>query len=423
MPTHRHGLTRRAALTAAPAFTLAIASRSPAAGLTADDFVARLPERLQGGGVPGVSWALIERGELRHLGAWGFANLATRQPLRADTLLGTASVTKTFTATLLMQQVEQGRCGLDEPAARHLPFALRHPTHPEVPLTLRHLLTHSSGLADPSAAYAASYACGDPAQGLEAWLREALYGEAAQVQPPFHADAPGQRHAYSNVGYGLLGLVLQQLTGRPYAQLLREDLLQPLGMTRSRVLLGDLSPEAQARELATPYEPLAPGKALAPPVDRLAQGAPMPFADGQHQALCPYSFATVSDGLLRSSAAEMARFALALLQGGELEGRRILRAPTLAQMWSDQLAALPATQRPRYHQGLAWRGLGDANAASPAPTPAPARYWAHFGSDPGTAAALTVRPQDGRGLVMLSNGARARPLLGRLSVEWMAAGR
>lgn len=420
MLARRPCLTRRAALAVAPAFALSVAARASSPGAeTADDFVARLPDRLSAHAVPGLSWALIEQGLPRRLGAWGVADMAARTPMRADTLLGTASVTKTFTATLLLQQVELGRCNLDDPASRHLPFPLQHPAHPAAPLTLRHLLTHTSGLADPMPAYQASYACGDPTVALEDWLREALHSPAAKAQPPFHPEAPGQRHAYSNVAYGLLGLVLQQLSGRSYEALLREALLRPLGMTRSRVLLGGLGAEARARELATPYERLAPGKALATPVDRLVQGEPWPLGEGQGhlQALCHYGFATVSDGLLRSSATELTRFALALLQGGQLEGRRILRADSLAQMCSDQLAALPQAQRPRYRQGLAWRGLDAANG------PPEAAFWAHFGSDPGTAAALAIRPLDGRGLVLLANGAHARPLLGRLTGEWMALGR
>jgi CubicO group peptidase (beta-lactamase class C family) len=414
MPTRRRTLVHLAGVGAALAGPHAFALGQPETAAKA--FVDSLPAQLQAAQVPGLSWALITGGGLLQTGAWGWADLATQRPMRAETLMGTASVTKTFTGALLLQLCEQGRCALDDEAQQHLPFTLRHPAHPQARLTLRHLLTHTSGLADEPGAYQASYACGDPRQALGDWLRNALHGQAAQAQPPFHAEAPGQRHAYSNVGYGLLGLVLEQLSGKTYAGHLRQALLEPLGMARSHLLLQGLDATTRARELATPYERLAPGQTLDATLDRLAQGDALPLGEGagRQQGLCHFSFATMSDGLLRSSAPELARFAMALLRDGRPStpagGPRILRAETLDQAFSDQLAALPATARPAsYRQGLTWRGLGQG-------------VWAHFGSDPGTAAALALHPQQGRGIAMLANSSRARPLLGRLVGAWMAQG-
>lgn len=345
-----------------------------------------------------MAWALIDAGKLQQLGAWGFADLATARPMRPDTLMLTASVTKTFTAALLMQAVERGQAALDDPAERHLPFALRHPAQ-GAPITLRQLLTHSSSLADNVAAYDASYNCGDPRTPLADWLRERLHGDG--VAPPFHPDAPGQRHAYSNVGYGLLGLVVETLAGRAFSAQLKQAVLAPLGMRRSHMLLAG----QDLNEQATPYEFLPVGKVLAGSAVTLKAGEPLPAVDGHQQALCAYSFATQSDGLLRSSAEEMARYALALLKS---DGR-LLRADSLAQMFNEQLPEMPAAARPKnYVQGLAWRGLGDG-------------VWAHFGRDPGVAAALALRPRDGRGIVMLANSARARGLLATLVGTWMAA--
>lgn len=356
----------------------------------------QLPARLQAAQVPGLSWALIDAGELLRLGAWGFADLAAARPMRADTLLMTASVTKTFTAALLMQAVERGQLALDDAAERHLPFALRHPS--QAAITLRQLLTHSSSLADDAPAYDASYACGDPRTPLADWLRERLHG--AGVTPPFHPEAPGQRHAYSNVGYGLLGLVIERLAGQPFPEQLQQALLAPLGMRRSHMLLAGQDMSLQA----TPYEFVPAGQSLriAP---ALKTGDALAHGEGQQQPLCAYSFATLSDGLLRSSAEELARYALALLQPESA----VLRAASRAQMFSEQLTEMPAAARPKnYVQGLAWRGLGDG-------------VWAHFGRDPGAAAALALRPRDGRAIVMLANSARARGLMASLVSAWMQA--
>jgi CubicO group peptidase (beta-lactamase class C family) len=411
--TRRHTLLHALGLGAALSLPRPSTANASASMDTADAFLQTLPALLQSAQVPGLAWALIDRGQLLRTGAWGFSDLAKQQPMRADTLLATASVTKTFTATLLMQEVERGRCTLDDDAQQHLPFSLRNPAHPDAAITLRHLLTHSSSLADDGAAYSASYGCGNPTTALGDWLREALHGRAARAKPPFHPEAPGQRHAYSNVGFGLLGLVLEGISHRSFPSLLSDRVLLPLGMTRSHMLLQGPGLLEQARDMATPYQFQADGQAPLPLVQRLARGEPLPTSNGsgQQQALCHYSYATLSDGLLRSTAEELSRFGLALLQGGLWQDRRILREQTLAQMFSAQVPFVPPSARPRYVQGLAWRGLSTGEGAS---------VWAHFGNDPGAAAALAVRPQDGRGLVMLANSSRARPLLGRWVDSWMA---
>jgi CubicO group peptidase (beta-lactamase class C family) len=369
-----------------------------------------LPARLVQARVVGLSWVVLTDRLVTQQGAWGFADLASRRAMEAGTPMATASVTKTFTAALLMQQVEQGRCSLDDAADRHLTFALRHPLYPTAPVTLRHLLTHTSGLSDDPPSYLASYACGDPSRPMDDWLQEAFHGVAARARPPFHAEPPGTRHEYSNVGFGLLGLVLERLSRRRFDVLLKEDLLGPLGMKHSFVLLRNgPAGTRDTAALATPYEAVTMGKALAPPADRLARGEPIQDERGYgQQALCAYGFATQSDGLVRSSAVELAAYARALLQGGQLHATRVLREDSVRQMFSHALAGLPTASRPaRYEQGLAWRGLG-------------AGVWAHFGSDPGAAAAVALRPQDGGAVILLANSSGARPLMGRLVQEWMS---
>jgi CubicO group peptidase (beta-lactamase class C family) len=412
--TRRQALSQFLGVGAALAHPSQSWARTPPTADATDAFLQTLPAQLQAAHVPGLSWALIGQGQLLGTGAWGFADLARRQPMRADTQLQTASVTKTFTTTLLMQEVERGRCALDDDAQQHLPFALRNPAHPQHSITLRHLLTHSSGLADDGPAYTASYGCGDPTTALRDWLQEALHGEAARAKPPFHTAAPGQRHAYSNVGFGLLGLVLEGINAQPFPTVLSQGLLLPLGMARSRTLLKDLAPLEPSRDMATPYQFQPENQPPSPLSQRLAKGEPWPVPNGlgQQQALCHYSFASMSDGLLRSTADDLSHFALALLHGGHWQGQRIMREPSLAQMFSLQIPSVPASARPRYAQGLAWRGLGDDEAR---------RVWAHFGTDPGAAAALALRPHDGRAVVMLANSSRARPLLGRFVDSWMAA--
>ncbi|MGQ3051599.1 MAG: serine hydrolase domain-containing protein [Roseateles sp.] len=354
-------------------------------------YAADLQQRLGQAQAPGLAMAVVDGGEVVHSTAFGWADLAAQRPMSPSTLLGTASVTKVFTCAAVLQFQDQGRLDLDAPVDEWLSFKLRHPSGR--PITTRQLLTHTAAIAD-GPAYEASYACGDPQTSLGTWLRDAV---AAGGQ--FHPWAPGERHAYSNVGYGLLGLLVERLSGQPFAAACKRTVLAPLGMARSRFLVAGLDRAVRA----TPYEFVPAGKPL--PTHLLAAEPPQAVDGGQQVPLCPYSFATVSDGMLHSSALELARFALAVLGGGALDGRRILRTDTVAAMLSDQQAPVP--ERAGYRQGLAWRGLGGG-------------MWAHFGRDPGVAAALQIHPASGRGVVLLSNGSRARPLVAKLANEVVA---
>ncbi|MFG6441465.1 serine hydrolase domain-containing protein [Roseateles sp. LKC17W] len=389
-------LNRRHLLACASAAAWIPASRAAAAvplleWLRSPTQVASVRQRMQQAQVPGLALAVIEGGQVLHATAFGWADLAARRPMAADTLLNIASVTKVFTCAAVLQWHERGRLDLDGPLDAHLPFEMRHPSGAAV--TARQLLTHTAAIAD-GPAYAASYACGDPQTPLQAWL-----SQPGHVQ--FHATPPGERHAYSNVGYGLLGLAVERLSGQPFPVACEQALLAPLGMRRSRVSIAGLDRASHA----TPYEFVPAGKPLP---TALTSPEPPLEADGgagQQVPLCLYSFATVSDGLLRSSVLELARFARAVLGGGELQGRRVLRAASVAEMLADQGA--PVAERAGYRQGLAWRGLGQG-------------VWAHMGRDPGVAAALQIHPASGRGVVVLANGSRARPLVGQLAAEVMA---
>jgi CubicO group peptidase (beta-lactamase class C family) len=98
--------------------------------------------------VPGLAALVIRDGNVAWSGYYGWANVETRTPVSRDTRFQLASVSKTVTACAIMQQVEQGKLDLDADINSVLPFTVRNPGHPDRPITLRHLLTHSSGIKD-----------------------------------------------------------------------------------------------------------------------------------------------------------------------------------------------------------------------------------------------------------------------------------
>lgn len=170
----------------------------------------------RGAPIIGMTVAIARADEPPLILAWGHVDAAGAAPATADTVYEIGSITKTFTAALILRRVEQGRLSLDEGVTRWLPELQGSADV----VTIRHLLAHTSGLS--SAPVLEDMSLPVSAEDLLAAVRD---------RP---ADfSPGARFRYNNNGYGLLGLILERESGRAYAELLREDLLQPLGLSRT----------------------------------------------------------------------------------------------------------------------------------------------------------------------------------------------
>ena len=349
-------------------------------------------DRMELAHVPGLSLAIIRDGKLMRATGFGFANLAQQRPMRRDTLINVGSVTKTATCIAVMQLWERNKFTLDGDVNAYLSFPVRNFAYPGVPVTFRQLLTHTSSIAD-GPAYEKSYACGDSRIPLGQWLRDYVTPSGALYDPQgnFHPWKPGMQFEYSNVAYGLLGHLVETLSGMSYSDYMLKRVFAPLGMTHSRILLEGMSPQSHA----TPYTYASDGDVAkvelrdptwTPPADR-SGAVQVPH--------CLYSWGTPPDGLARTSAVELSRLLRAFMNGGTLEGHRVLQSSTIAQILSDQHVPLAATQSSTTLHGLTWlgyRGLGR-----------PGVVWAHSGGDPGISTLIAFHPQDRRGAVILMN--------------------
>jgi D-alanyl-D-alanine carboxypeptidase len=191
-----------------------------------DALAARL---IAAGATPGAAVAVTDRERTRFTGLYGDADAAAGRPVTEATLFEIGSISKSFTALCLLREWERGRLDLDAEVRTLLPW------FPFAGITVHHLLSHTGGivcsLGDP------------PSPGFEVL---ALAGTAR--------ERPGERFWYSNVGYEALGLVLERLTGEPFAETYRREILEPLGMTATDPLT---TPATRSR-LATGHEPLDP---------------------------------------------------------------------------------------------------------------------------------------------------------------------
>jgi CubicO group peptidase (beta-lactamase class C family) len=209
---------------------LLVASRAtgaPPAPTELDKIDAYVRGEMNRGNVPGVALGIVKKGEVLVAKGYGLANVEHRVPVTRETIFQSASVGKQFTAVAVMLQVEDGRLALDDSITKY--FTDAPPSWR--PITVRHLLTHTSGLAE--------YLDGLLNGGAELFdsrrdytedeLRQAFYGLPLEFEP-------GSRWHYSNTGYALLGFLIHRVSGRFYGDVLKERVFRPLGMTTARII-------------------------------------------------------------------------------------------------------------------------------------------------------------------------------------------
>lgn len=257
--------------------------------------------------IPGAVVLVVRDGAVVYARGFGAADLATGRPVDpATTLFRVASVSKLFTATAVMQLVEQGRLDLDADVNGYLQD-MQVPAAFGKPITMRHLLTHTAGF-DDGFLYG-SERPGDPLMPLGPYLARFL---PPRVQPP------GALLSYSNHGVALAGHVVEQVVGQPFRDYLRERVLLPLGMKRS----GFSVPHPAPPELAVGYD----------------------WRGGRFEPAALDRMRWAPAGDLYTSAGEISRFLLAHLAGGRVPGSdaRILREETVRAMHAQAFTQHPA---------------------------------------------------------------------------------
>jgi CubicO group peptidase (beta-lactamase class C family) len=189
------------------------------------------------GGQPGLAYGVIAGGELVHSGGRGERWLGGPPP-DADTVFRIASMTKSFTATLVLMLRDRRALHLDDPAVAYVPVlgGVQPPAADGPPITIRHLLSMTAGFPtdDP---------WGDRQQGLDPAVFTRLLAEGAVRC----AWAPGTKFEYSNLGYAVLGKVIESVTGLDYAHAIRTEVLGPLGLTQTGYEAAEIDPAQLAR--------------------------------------------------------------------------------------------------------------------------------------------------------------------------------
>ncbi len=353
------------------------ADRVPAAASRLDRAALqqRLEELAAQHHVVAASFALLDRDEVIEV-ATGVANLRTGLRATPSTVFQIGSVTKVYTATLVLQLVEQGRLDLDAPIARALPeLRLIAPELTET-ITIRHLLTHTSGIDGDHFA--------DMGRGDD--VLELYVASCAQLPQLY---TPGDMCSYCNAGWSILGRVVEVATGKTWDGALRENLLQPLGCEATVTL----PEEAILHSVAIGHLPGEGADVTAP---RPSPAWSLPRALGPAGQIC-------------ATAADVLRFARMHLDAGRaVDGTQVLSAETVARMQQPHIELIDRMLGDFW--ALGWFG-SDLDGG---------RTIGHDGNTIGQAAFMRLLPDHNVAAVLLTSGGLSRAMYEDLFSEVLA---
>ena len=320
--------------------------------------------------VTGLSIALVDDQRVVWAEGFGYADKAGNVPASAETIYRAGSISKVFTATAAMQLAERGRLDIDRPLDDYLPgFSIRTRFADSAPITPRSIMTHHSGL--PS----------DHLKGMWTRAPEPFTRVADRLKDEYAANPPGDVFSYSNLGMTLLGDAIGKVAGRDFVSQVRDEILLPLGMSRS-----SFSTSADRTPLA------------AQGYRKGAEAEDPPLRD-------------VPAGGLNTSVLDLSRFVRMVFAGGKAGDRQIVKPETLAEMIRPQNTDVPIDLD--FRVGLGWMlgGLGDIDIRNGGAVAH------HAGSTLLFHGQMIVLPERKLGVVVLANSDTAARVVGKVAAE------
>jgi CubicO group peptidase (beta-lactamase class C family) len=322
--------------------------------------------------------AYISDGELIWTGSYGVKTFQTNDSVNDNTLFMTASISKPVTALALMKLYDQGKVELDKDINSYLPFKISNPNYPEDEITLRMLLCHVSSIRDNWTILEPSYTLpegGDSPQSLEDFLKGYLLKGGAYYDSTrnFYQTKPLTEEHYSNVGYALIGYLVEVISGKPFNLFMAEEVFKPLHMHNTYWFLSEIPHD----NLATPHN--------------------LPFKETDYkgtQILNHFGYPEYPAGQLRTTVADYAQFVKLMVNDGKVDDKQFLSEQTVKEFLSVQ-----------YPEVAKWRAISWSynefenfiyNMIMP-------RVPSHTGLDPGVSTVVSFNPETRTGVLVFSN--------------------
>lgn len=338
-----------------------------------DEFTSYLDKRItalmKSYDIPGVNIALIQKGETLWSKAYGYADLEKGRRMTTDTYCRVESISKSVTVWGVMKLVEEGMIELDKPVAQYMKnWKLPESEYSEEKVTVRQLLTHTSGL--PLGDIFERYS---PKEKIPA-LEESLSKEAILMQEP------GLSFSYSNTGYNLLELLIEEVTGRDFNEYMEKEILLSLGMYKSSFTWSEkLNPEV-----------------------------PVGY-DLKSNPVSVYVYPEKASGGLFATVEDIAAFAAAGMTNFSQKGHRVLTSQSINKLYSPMVneIGMYSFVFNSYGFGYYIEDLSNGNRAV-----------ANGGQGGGIMTHLHYVPETGDGIVILTNSQRSWPFIAYLVSDW-----
>ncbi|MDD3654626.1 MAG: serine hydrolase [Desulfotomaculaceae bacterium] len=342
--------------------------RNMSAGAPLDEFKAYLDERIPAlmkmYGIPGCNIALVKDSEIVCTEAYGYADVASGRALTVDTPMSVQSITKSATAWGVMRLAEKGLIDLDTPVLQYLKsWRFPQSDYPAGRITTRQLLSHTAGM--PLGDFTNVYAPGEAMPSTRVVMTE----EAVLTREP------GTGFSYSNTGYNLLELLIEDVSGQNFSEYMRTEIFLPLCME---------SATFDIDTAATPY----------PPTGYNLSGESVPV----------YTYPSKASGGLFATARDIARFAAAGFRENP-----VLSAESIDQMYQPESSKIGI-------YGLVFKGYGLGHYLETLPNGL--RSVSHGGQGNGIMTHFQAVPETGDAIVILTNSQRSWPLIAYILSDW-----
>ncbi len=326
----------------------------------------------------GMQAAYISNGELAWVGSYGVKTFQTNDSVNDSTLFMIASTSKPVTALALMKLYDQGKFNLDDDVNDYLPFDLRNPNFPEDKITIRMLLSHVSSIRDHWPTLEIDYTIdqgGDSPMSLEDFLKSYLLegGEYYSEEKNFYAVAPGKQEKYSNVGFDLIGYLVQRISGKPFNVYMAEEVFRPLNMNNTYWFLSEIPHD----NLATPHN--------------------MPYKETDFegtQILTHFGYPGYPSGQLRTTVSDYAQYLKMMVNEGKVDGK-----PFLSKQTIDEFLRVQYPEVDKW-QAISWNYNEFENFVYNLVMP---RRPSHTGLDPGMNSVVSFDPLEKTGVLIFSN--------------------
>lgn len=316
-------------------------------------------KELEGESLTSIAYSIVKDGQLLYSGALGYADKGNNKLATDETLYLIASVSKTVTAVALMQLVEQGSVALDDDINAFLPFSVRNPNYPNIPITYRMLLSHTSSISDRHQDGLDLDCYGiDCPMTLEAFFEHVFIPTGQYFSANnFSNKKPGTKEDYSNLATALVGYLVERIAQTPFDAYCENNIFAPLGMTKTAWRLSSIP----VSELAIPYSPDIT--------------SPNPH----------YTFPDYPNGGLRTNVLDLSKLLRVFIQDGTLDGVQVLSAESTALMKTLQFGSADQCLSLYYETINGKRMLG------------------HSGGEKGATAEMYFDPNVDTGVIVFNN--------------------